>query len=116
MVCTVDLGKRMSIAALETQLYLYQDAWIFMPESVQWSVSADGQRYVDLPPQAPWGDPFVQDGRQTVVPVRVGDVDVNARYVRMRLNNAGPCPDWHDAATEPSWVFVDELVVETAGQ
>ena len=116
MVCTVDLGKRMSIAALETQLYLYQDAWIFMPESVQWSVSADGQRYVDLPPQAPWGDPFVQDGRQTVVPVRVGDVDVNARYVRMRLKNAGPCPDWHDAATEPSWVFVDELVVETAGQ
>jgi hypothetical protein len=32
----------------------------------------------------------------------------------MTLPNAGPCPDWHDAATEPSWLFVDEFVVESA--
>ena len=113
MTCTVDLGKPTSISALETQLYLYQDAWIFMPEAVQWAVSSDGRRFVDLPAQAPWDDALSPDGRQTVVPVRLQDLDVEARYVRMTLLNAGPCPSWHDAATEPSWVFVDELVVET---
>lgn len=113
MTCTVDLGKPTSISALETQLYLYQDAWIFMPEAVQWAVSSDGRRFVDLPAQAPWGDALSPDGRQTVVPVRMQDLDVEARYVRMTLLNAGPCPSWHDAATEPSWMFVDELVVES---
>lgn len=113
MVCTVDLGEVLPIHALETQLYLYQDAWIFMPKEVTWSVSTDGQRFVNLPPQSPWGSPFDRDPRQTVVPVRLDKLDVTARYVRMTLTNAGPCPAWHDAATEPSWVFVDELVVES---
>ena len=114
MTCTVDLGETTPIQALETQLYLYQDAWIFMPEQVQWSVSKDGDRFVDLPAQSPWGKATDPDPRQTVVPVRMDGLHVEARYVRMTLKNAGACPEWHDAATEPSWLFVDELVVESA--
>jgi len=116
MTCVVDLGSVQSLKALETQLYLYQDAWIFAPESVRWSVSTDGSRFVDLPPQAPWGEgkALVPDGRQTVLPVRLDGLELEARYVRMTLLNPGSCPTWHDAATEPTWVFVDELVVETA--
>ena len=67
MTCTVDLGQPTTIRALETQLYLYQDAWIFMPQRVRWSVSSDG---VDL-----WicqanhlGVMLRPDPRQTVVP------------------------------------------------
>lgn len=112
MVCTVDLGDPLDISALETQFYLYQDAWIFLPRAVTWSVSMDGQRFVDLPTQAPWGDAQKPDVRQTVVPLRIEDLGIEARYVRITLANAGACPSWHDAATEPSWLFVDELVVE----
>ena len=114
MTCTVDLGQPTPIRALETQLYLYQDAWIFLPDQVKWSVSSDGVRFVELPGQSPWGDAMRQDVRQTVVPVRLEGLDLEGRFVRMTLVNAGPCPDWHDAATEPSWLFVDELVVESA--
>ena len=114
MTCTVDLGQPIAIRALETQLYLYQDAWIFMPQRVRWSVSSDGVRFVDLPGQSPWGDALRPDPRQTVVPVRLEGLDLEARHVRMTLENAGPCPGWHDAASEPSWIFVDELVVESA--
>ena len=114
MVCTVDLGAPFNISALETQLYLYQDAWIFMPRAVTWSLSMDGQRFVDLPAQAPWGNALEPDARQTVVPVRLEELGIEARYVRMTLANAGVCPAWHDAATEPSWLFVDELVVEAS--
>ena len=32
MTCTVDLGQPTSIQSLETQFYLYQDAWIFLPK------------------------------------------------------------------------------------
>ena len=113
MTCTIDLGVSREISALETQFYLYQDAWIFLPQTVKWSVSLDGERFVDLEDQAPWGASLDPDGRQTVVPLRLEQLGITARYVRMTLVNAGECPDWHDAATEPSWLFVDELVVET---
>jgi len=113
MVCTVDLGDVLPIEALETQLYLYQDAWIFMPKEVKWSISTDGLAYVDLPAQHPWGDALEPNSLQTVIPVRLEQQGMEARFVRMTLFNAGPCPSWHDAATEPSWIFVDEFVVES---
>jgi hypothetical protein len=112
MSCTVDLGEVHALSRVETQLYLYQDAWIFMPSHVMWSVSTDGIRFVDLPSQAPWGLALERDGRQTVVPVGMDLEGLRARYVRMHLVNPGPCPTWHDAASEPTWLFVDEFVVK----
>jgi len=38
--------------------------------------------------------------------------DLKARYIRIRANNPGPCPDWHPGAGSPSWVFIDEVVIE----
>lgn len=112
MVCTVDLGELLAIDRLETQHYLYQDAWIFLPREVRWSLSIDGKRFVPLESRAPWGEAMEVDGRQTVVPVSVEVGGVEARYVRMEAVNPGPCPAWHDAASEPTWLFVDEVVVE----
>ena len=36
-----------------------------------------------------------------------------ARFVRMKVTNAGSCPDWHAAAGSESWLFLDEMVVLT---
>ena len=38
-------------------------------------------------------------------------VGIESRYVKVVAENPGVCPDWHAAATEPTWLFVDELVV-----
>ena len=38
-------------------------------------------------------------------------VGATARFVRLEAVNPGPCPDWHDAASSASWMFLDELVV-----
>jgi len=40
-------------------------------------------------------------------------VDATVRWVRFEALNPGPCPDWHDAASSASWLFLDELVVHT---
>ena len=42
MAVTVDLGEVKSLRSLHAQMYLYQDAWIFLPEQVLWSTSMDG--------------------------------------------------------------------------
>ena len=114
LTCTLDLGASMPIERLSTQLYLYQDAWIFMPSRVEWSVSMDGHTFKPLDDQVPWDDAMLPNPEQTVVPIGLSTPGVDARFVRMRLVNPGPCPAWHDAATEPTWLFADELVVEVA--
>ena len=114
LTCTLDLGESLPIERLSTHLYLYQDAWIFMPSKVEWSVSIDGQTFEPLATQAPWGDALLPNPNQTVIPVNLSAKGVRVRHVRMRLVNPGPCPEWHAAATEPTWLFADELVVEVA--
>jgi len=33
------------------------------------------------------------------------------RYIKVKAQSIGKCPDWHDAPGEPSWLFCDELIV-----
>ena len=44
---------------------------------------------------------------------RLKRVGKSARFVKMTALNHGPCPSWHDAPGEPSWLFGDELIVRT---
>ena len=115
MVATVDLGQLRTIDEVATGVYLYQDAWIFLPASVLWQGSKDGAEWITLARIAP-GDVLTRDDRQQRMSldaqVRPGAGPV--RYVRMTVSNAGACPDWHAAAGLKSWLFLDEMVVQTA--
>ena len=112
MTVTVDLGRVTVIDEVGVGVYLYQDAWIFLPAAVLWEGSPDGEAWSTLARIAP-GDVLARDDRQQRMPlravVRPGAPEV--RYVRMTVNNAGVCPDWHAAAGSDSWVFLDEMVV-----
>lgn len=112
MVATVDLGLPADIGVLSVGVYLYQDAWIFLPESVLWEGSVDGEDWSTLAFMAP-GLVLNRDDRQQrfelKATVRTGAPAV--RYVRMTVRNGGACPDWHAAAGSASWVFLDEFVV-----
>ena len=115
MVATVDLGSPRTITGLSTGVYLYQDAWIFEPETILWEGSMDGQSWYTLADHGP-SAVLKRDDRQLRLEV---DVEVEAavqvaRFVRMTAVNAGACPDWHAAAGAESWLFLDEMVVRTA--
>ena len=116
MVATVDLGGEHRIQEVGTGVYLYQDAWIFLPAAVLWEGSSDGQRWSTLARIAP-GDVMARDDRQQRMPLKaiVRPGAPPARYVRMTVNNAGACPEWHAAAGSDSWVFLDEMVVRLGG-
>ena len=40
-----------------------------------------------------------------------GNIITLARYVRFRAVSPGKLPAWHPAAGNPTWLFVDEIVV-----
>ena len=112
MSATVDLGEPRVIQALETGVYLYQDAWIFQPEVIVWEGSMDGEDWYALAQTGPIAA-LERDDRQLRLQVSGPLVSTGpeARYVRMTAVNAGPCPDWHAAASSASWLFLDEMVV-----
>lgn len=116
MGVTIALGQTHRVDSLSMQAYRYQDAWIFLPDSVRFQWSVDGEQW-----EGNWlVQPFDQ-GRPTFEPNDLQDVqrlsvpvNADAKWVRFEARNPGPCPDWHDAASSASWVFLDELVVHTA--
>jgi len=112
MTATVDLGAPQTIEEVATGVYLYQDAWIFLPASVLWEGSEDGKQWSTLARIAP-GDVLARDDRQQRMSLKavVRPGAPQAQFVRMTVTNAGPCPDWHAAAGSESWLFLDEITV-----
>ncbi|MFP4472085.1 MAG: GH92 family glycosyl hydrolase [Bacteroidales bacterium] len=105
----IDLGKKKDIRELKTGFLQDINAWIFMPDYVEYSVSDDGKNFRKL-------------GR-IENPVAEDDWDVQtrdfrlilqktpARYIRVLAKNKSVCPDWHKGAGNPCWIFADEVVV-----
>ena len=85
-----------------------QDArsWIWMPVSVEFSVSEDGVNYT------PAGrlDCHV-DPKDYTVQVWDAEIPVScqARYVKVFAKNFGTIPDWHPGAGSPAFIFIDEI-------
>jgi len=69
----------------------------------------DGQNYYLL-------TTIKHDVSETQMEVAIGNfeatADIQARYVKLIAKSFGAIPSWHPGAGSPSWIFVDEIVVE----
>jgi len=110
MEATIDLGSSKSIRRVRTDFLQDINAWIFMPRSVEFSVSNDGwefHRVVEIQRAIPqdrkgiWRVPFVGEFEP-----------LQARYVRVKATSLKQCPGWHKGAGGFCWIFADEIIVE----
>jgi predicted alpha-1,2-mannosidase len=106
----VDLGDTMTVHRITTGFLQDQGSWIFMPVEVEYAVSTDGKDFKvvatlenDIPPE--------QEGA-VIKELTKDNLNLNARYVRVRAKNRGVCPDWHRGAGGKAWLFMDEIIVE----
>ncbi len=108
----VDLEDQTDIEKISLNFYLYQDAWIFGPASIKYLVSENGRDFTQIA-FVDNHEVLKNDPRQTIINFNSDILDgLSGRYVKVEVENAGPCPDWHAAASEPTWLFVDELVIQ----
>ena len=106
----LDLKTEQTFGTIETHFFHYANAWIFRPDYVIFETSIDGESWT-----------LVEKVNSTVGPETKGEFPVNysarstskikARYIRVTAKSIGPCPTWHDAVGEPSWLFIDEVLV-----
>jgi hypothetical protein len=105
----VDFGASRDIDRVSVGVLQDTKSWILMPRDVTFAVSDDGVTYRDLGTAAPDVDPRAESAI-----IREPGLDVvrhRARFLRVRVRHAGPLPEWHAGAGEPSWLFIDEIVV-----
>jgi len=110
MEATIDLGTPTVVRTMEAGFLQDINAWIFLPERVEISVSDDGRTF----------NPKVQvmkaipQNRRGVwsVPYTADFGPVEARYVRIKAVNMKSCPGWHKGAGQPCWIFADEIIIE----
>jgi uncharacterized membrane protein len=107
---TFDMGDIVDISRVNLSALESSDQWIFLPKGMDISVSQDGQKYQPVkeakyPIVSGPEPPSLKNFSEQFEPVK-------ARYVRVDVHSHLVNPQWHPAAGEPCWVFVDEVLIE----
>ncbi len=107
----IDLGKNRKINRLSSGFLQYNNAWIFFPEKVTYSISQDGENFEIAGVKVTSLNPKDKNQQTQEFTINL-DVSRSARYVKMEAKNIGICPEWHDAAGSKAWLFIDEFSVK----
>lgn len=110
MLATVDLGRTKAVNTVALGCLQDVKSWIFYPPVVEFWVSEDGENF-SLAASVKNNFPDNEYGLFTQdYEAKLGGV--SARYVRVKAQNYGICPDWHLGAGGTTWLFVDELMID----
>lgn len=107
---TLDFGAPAPVRHVSVSVLQRQRSWIFFPKAVTFAASFDGENWMTVaqPTQYPSSerDPVIKQ-----VGTRVDMMPF--RYLRIDVEGFGPNPEWHAAPGRPSWLFLDEIMIET---
>jgi hypothetical protein len=107
---TIDMGRITKISKIAATFLQDQKSWIFMPESVEFSVSRNNYDYRTI---AILENQISDDLPEAIIQEFTKDgMNESGRFIRVRAINRGICPAWHVGAGEKAWIFVDEITVE----
>jgi hexosaminidase len=103
---TIDLGKSTSVDSVRMHTLNQNGSWIYLPQYVEVSTSADGKTYTTVGKSSTFVSDTLTMGWITV-PVQ----KKTARYVKVVAKNYGLIPDGQPGGGTKAWVFADEIQV-----
>ena len=110
VLATMDLGEVKKLKRAGLSVLQDQGSWIWYPSEVTFAWSTNGRT---------WSSTTVEntvdrkaDGGQ-MQELWSEAIGKKARYIKVMAKNAGPCPDWHIGKGGASWIFADEILIET---
>ena len=105
----LDLGEVKKIEKIAVGFLQDIGSWIWMPGKVIFEFSEDGQNFKEL---GIVENTIPTDEYTSVIKDFELKKSVNTRYIKIKAEKFGTIPEWHLGAGNPSWIFVDEIVVE----
>jgi predicted alpha-1,2-mannosidase len=106
----IDLGRAQYVESVRAGFLQDQGSWIFMPEWVAFSLSADGENFEPAGRENCPIDPRDKGG--VIHDFAVMPRKDQVRYIKVVARNRAVCPDWHPGAGQAAWLFIDEVLVE----
>ncbi len=85
-------------------------SWIFFPTKIEILTSTDNETYTRL-------SSITNTFSDTLEGTFTKDFifkthPIQARYIKVKAENYGVCPEWHLGAGGKTWLFVDELTIK----
>lgn len=106
---TVDLGAERMVSELTAGFLQYQPAWIFMPRRVTFGISRDGAAFTDI--MTVENAASDRDEASFTRDFTAPFAGQHARFVRLKAETIGRCPEWHRGAGGKAWIFIDEFII-----
>ncbi|MCU4176732.1 endonuclease/exonuclease/phosphatase family protein [Carboxylicivirga sp. N1Y90] len=103
-----DFERRSRIKDLHISVLNDAVSWVLAPSFIEVSISDDGINYKPFDKQILDPSTDVNKKEQLIVSLKGNAV---GQFVKITLGNSGLLPDNHYASGNPSWLFVDEIVI-----
>lgn len=111
MLLNIDLGEAQTVESVRMNFLKAVNSWTFLPTDVVVEVSQDGIHFREAAALHPGPDPdhgFLVES----VPFQLDFVPVKTKFIRVKATSLRQCPPWHRGFGNPSWIFIDELIVQ----
>lgn len=106
----LDLGEVKQIDNVSLGCLHNPGNWIFLPTSIEFSLSEDGMNYLPASGTKPSIITPKDPMRSTYTII---SMVTKARYIKIVAKNIGICPKGHWGEGNPAWLFVDEIMVNS---
>jgi hypothetical protein len=108
MEVIIDLEEISQVNSVSIGFLQSESNWVWMPKSISFEISQDGASYLPggtivsnvNPSQS---GSFIRDFSS-----RIGK---RIRYIKVKAENMGVCPEWHHGAGGPAWIMADEIII-----
>ncbi len=110
VLATVDLGTVKKLKRVGISVFQDEGAWIWYPEYVDVAWSMNGQQWSSTV-LVPDVDRKAKGSMK--MELWTAAMSKRARYIKIMAKNAGPCPEWHPGKGGRTWIFADEILIET---
>jgi hypothetical protein len=112
VTATIDLGKAVSIEAVNVNFLQSVPDGMTQPSRVELAISDDGKEF-RIVASNELKTPIERNSPGLTVKPQILKTKKNttARYIRFTAKSPGKLPTWHSAAGNPTWLFIDEIVV-----
>ena len=106
----LDFGKKENLNSIKINFNTNPHDWILMPETMKVLTSNDGINYKEYKTFDIYEE--VDKSKTTIVTRNLDVKGLSSRYVRIIIENPGLIPEGLPGYNNPSWMFLDEIVIE----
>lgn len=105
----IDLKDSKPVTSVDVSCLEDVRAWIFFPKGVEILISDDGVNYRPFGKVDGIGSEKSEESKLHTFAVNGNDT---GRYLKVKVANYGPMPDWHVSPGQQAWLFMDEISIK----